>query len=287
MTIAATPETVVKVEPYASFVQVGEIFTINVTLTDVQNLYGVDVSLRWDASILQVVGVDERLGVEDCSDGVLHENVIIHWSKINNTNGRYWLAASSTKPALPFSGSGTIVRITFNVTNLGGCKLDVEATLASAEIPSMPIPHTTFDGFFGRSISISISPTTISIGENVSVGGFVIPGRANVTVVIEYFREGEAGWHLVANVTTNEQGNYLYVWRLQEEGKFEIRATAIVEGLEVMNSSVLVVNKPRQPAWLYAAIVLVVIIAVVIVAITKRRKEIKKSQYKWFSKSFC
>ena len=272
----ATPEPMIKVEPYANFAQVGETVTINISLTEVQNLYGVDVSLSWDASILQIVDADVRLGVEKYSDGVLHENVIIYWSKINNTSGKYWLVASSQKPAPPFSGNGTVVRITFNVTGVGGCKLDLKATLANSEIPSMPIPHTTIDGFFGRLINISVFPMMINAGENISIGGFIIPAQANVEVAVVYRREGETDWYTLSTVRTNEQGNYLYVWQPQEAGKYEIRATAIIEGTEETSSSVLVsVQAPEQPTWVYIIIIIVIIITVVVAAIVMYRKKSK------------
>ena len=46
--VQAAPETVVKVEPSSSYANVGETFTINITVVDVQNLYGVEVTLYWN-----------------------------------------------------------------------------------------------------------------------------------------------------------------------------------------------------------------------------------------------
>ena len=278
----ATPEPMIKVEPYANFAQVGEPFTINISLTDVQNLYGVDVSLSWDASILQIVDADVRLGVERYSDGVLHETVNIYWSKINNTSGKYCLVASSQKPAPPFSGKGTIVRITFNATDTRGCKLDIEATLANSEIPSMPIPHTTIDGFFGRLINISVFPMMINTGENISIGGFIIPAQANVEVAVVYRHEGETDWHPLSTVRTNEQGNYLYVWQPQEAGKYEIKTNAVIEGTEETSSSVLVsVQAPEQPTWVYIIILIVIIITVVAAIVMYRKKSKGKKRGKF------
>ena len=48
------PETVVRVEPYSSSTYVGETFTINLTVIGVQNLYGVEVTLCWNASVLEL-----------------------------------------------------------------------------------------------------------------------------------------------------------------------------------------------------------------------------------------
>ena len=178
----ATPETTVKVEPYASTAQVGESFTINITLTDVQNLYGVEVNLYWNASILTMMGADIRLGVESHPDGVLHEPIFIAKNETIQELGKYLLAGTSTDPAAPFNGNGNIVRITFNVTNVGGCKLDLETELADWPPPdrdpriSWPIEHITIDGFF------DLTPPTIGIPTRTP-GGDVLPEQAVIVSV--------------------------------------------------------------------------------------------------------
>ena len=278
-----SPDTLVKVEPYASIAQVGETFTINITLTDVQNLYGVDVTLRWNTSILQVVDVDVRLGEED---GVLYKTIFIAENETIQEEGKYHLAGTSTEPAEPFSGSGNIVRITFIVTNVGGCKLDLEATkLADWPPPdrdpriSQPIAHTTIDGFFGRQINIfPVSPDIVAIGENVSISGFIIPVQANVEVIILYRREGETDWLTLATVSTDQNGNYQFTWQPQESGKYEIRATATIEGTtETSDSVIITVKAPGQPIWPYITVIIVIIIIIVIAAIGVYRKRIQKS----------
>ena len=151
--VRAAPETVVRVEPYTSSANVGETFTINITVVDVQNLYGIEVTLYWNSSILKAVNTDVRLGQ---TSGVLYNPIYI--VENSTQKGKYVLAGTSTAPAPSFSGSGNIVRITFNVANLGNCKLDLETQLYDYPPPdrepriSLPIEHTTIDGFFGAAI---------------------------------------------------------------------------------------------------------------------------------------
>jgi len=153
--VQAAPETVVKVEPPSSYANIDETFTINLTVADVQNLYGIDVTLYWNSSILQVVSVDLRLGVESHPDGVLHESPSPPYIQENNViqeQGTYRLAATSMAPSPSFNGTGNIVRITFVVISPGNCTLDLETELWDYPPPnqgSMPIEHTTIDGFFG------------------------------------------------------------------------------------------------------------------------------------------
>lgn len=276
--------TKVKVEPYASIARVGETFTVNITLNDVENLYGIELTLRWNASILQVVNVDIRLGVEFHLDGVLHEPVFIAENETIQEEGKYLLAGTSHSEASPFSGDGNVLRITFNVTNVGGCRLDVEAKLADWPPPdrdpriSWPILHETIDGFFGREIKISVLPVVVLINESVDINGFIIPPLASVQVLIQYRCEEEVDWRLLSTVITNEQGDYQFTWRPQNCGKYEIRADALILGAEETSSTVFVtVKSPDQLMWVYISI-LVTVTAVMVIIVFIFRKRIKKRQ---------
>lgn len=155
--ITASPDTTVKVEPHENTAKIGDTFTVNITITDVQNLFGLEITLDWDSSILQVVNVDVRLGVESHPDGVLHEilpeyTIFIVKNETIQEEGTYQLVGTSLDRNTPsFNGSGNIARITFNVANAGSCALNLEAKLASKPLlgsVSSPITHTTVDGFF-------------------------------------------------------------------------------------------------------------------------------------------
>ncbi len=127
--------TTVAIKPSANIPRLGETITINITLTNVQNLYGLDVTLQWNTSVLQVLNVDPRLGVESHPDGVLHEispnaNILIAENNASQAIGQYHLVATSVAPAASFSGSGNIAIITFNVTSLGHSELDLTTELA-------------------------------------------------------------------------------------------------------------------------------------------------------------
>jgi len=146
--VQASPETIVKVDPLTSFADAGEIFIVNITVIDVQNLYGIEVDLYWNASVLELANVDIRLGVESHPDGVLHENF---FNITEEKKGQYTIAATSINPAPSFNGSGNIVRINFTVIGLGSCKLDLDTKLYDRPPPdgtSSPIEHTTIDGYF-------------------------------------------------------------------------------------------------------------------------------------------
>ena len=142
----AALETVVKVEPDDVSCIVGETVTFNITIVDVQNLYGIEVVVYWNSSILQVANTDIRLGE---TDGALHGS-FFHDDSLQDD--RYTLVASSVDPAPSFNGSGNIVRIYFDVINVGSGILNIETQLYDYPPPereprvSFPIEHTTVDG---------------------------------------------------------------------------------------------------------------------------------------------
>lgn len=171
--VQTVPETIVKLEPYASSANVGETFTVNVTVVDVQNLYGVEVTLYWNSSILEPVNIDIRLGE---MDGVLRNPIYI--AQNSTQKGKYLAAATSIAPAPSFNGSGNIVRLTFRVINSGDSKLHVETQLYDYPPPdrepriSLPIDHITVDGNF------DVNPPTIGIplcmpSDDVLLGQYV------------------------------------------------------------------------------------------------------------------
>lgn len=160
--VEAAPETIVKVEPESISVNVGEQIIVNITVIDVQNLYGVEVVLYWNSSMLLCVHADVRLGEPD---GVLHTPPPIFIAE-NNTiqnEGKYVLSATAVSPAPPFNGSSTIVRITFNISSPGNSKLDLQSELYDFPPPdrwppiSYPIEHTTIDG------SVTVIPEFLQI----------------------------------------------------------------------------------------------------------------------------
>lgn len=177
-TLEASPKPVVKVEPQAVFAEVGETFNVSIVIVGVQNLYGVGIVLYWDPSILSPINASPRFGVEDFPDGVLHKSIFPMANNFSQGLGRFVLAASSMKPAPPFDGDGRVAEITFKVTELKSCVLNLSADLASypSTGKSLPIDHDTISGYFNRTppteLDWRILPITIVV---ITVTAIVVP----------------------------------------------------------------------------------------------------------------
>jgi hypothetical protein len=142
--------TLVSIVPSQNSVRVGQTLTVNVTISNVQNLFGLDVTVDWNNSALQILSVNDLLGVESHSGGVLHSTpddpIQIAVNETSQTIGEHHIAATSQGAAAPFDGSGTIARLTFNVTATGHSSIRVVSELADYPTPgettSELIPHT-------------------------------------------------------------------------------------------------------------------------------------------------
>lgn len=247
--VEANAETIVRVEPYASFAHVGETFTVNVTVFDVQNLYGVEITLYWNSSILDVVKIDVRLGIASHLDGVLHGDVFIAKNETNPEEGKYLLAGTSTAPAPPFNGSGNIVRITFNTTNASDSKLDLETKLSDwppqDRIPriSWPIEHTTIDGFFDMNTPIIGIPTRIPSdqvlpNQSVKVSVNVTDSASGVkNVTLLYITNNSLTWKQLVMNPNSSISFYATIPEQQAETwvKFKIIAYDYAENLQIKN----------------------------------------------------
>ena len=152
----AQTSTMVRVEPSVVSAYLREPFTIAISLSNVHNLYGVEVILRWNPVILRATNVNVRLGIETFPDGILHEStddppIFIAKNNLTQNLGEYLLVATAMAPAPSFNGNGNIFIITFEPISLGESELIIESQLF--DYPpldrepriSLPINHATAD----------------------------------------------------------------------------------------------------------------------------------------------
>jgi hypothetical protein len=141
--------TIVSIVPAQNNVKIDETLTVNITISNVQNLYGLDVTVSWNNSALQILNINDRLGVEAYTGGVLHKTssnpIEIAVNSTSQEAGEYQIVATSQGDAAPFSGTGTIATLTFNVTSTGQSTINVVSDLADhpevGETNSEPIAH--------------------------------------------------------------------------------------------------------------------------------------------------
>jgi len=153
--------TVIKVEPETITLgpepAVGQQFTIDITMYDVADLYGWEVKLFWDNSLLNCTGEEypilpPGLNWEAPNSLLLGPGI---QQEFNATHGRWYhgLSALPMSPPMPepFTGTIKLATLTFEVLSQpplnGSCVLDLSDTKVS-DSDAVSIDHEDVDGFY-------------------------------------------------------------------------------------------------------------------------------------------
>jgi len=153
--------TTVTVSPQTSTPIVGQTITINIELSNAQNLYGVDVMLNWNPDFLSLKTNQSFVDIKTYPNGILNDPVSVVQDTATQALGQYHLVATSYTPATGFSGSGTIATLKFTVTGAGQSSLTVSSTLANYDPSgSSAIAHTDVSGTVDATASSSSSSTS-------------------------------------------------------------------------------------------------------------------------------
>jgi hypothetical protein len=122
---------------------VGSTLTVTIAVSNVQNLFGADVSLLWNPTVLSLSNVALNVG-DAQSNGVLHGTINRDYNTISagdlyvnetKVSGSYSLIAQSIGHSTPsFSGSGTIATLTFNVIAIGSTGFILQTDLADQAV---------------------------------------------------------------------------------------------------------------------------------------------------------
>jgi hypothetical protein len=167
-TVSAQTDTVVRATASTTQPHVGDTLTVEITISNVQNLYGVNVAFNWNPSVLQLISNASLLGVESNPGGVLHTTstapLYVAEADASQATGGYDLVATSVAPAPAFSGSGTIATITFSVISTGSAGLVLQTQLSDYNpAGSNFIAHTdTADSVTAVAPGSSSTPTSSS-----------------------------------------------------------------------------------------------------------------------------
>jgi len=156
--VRASPTTISLNPPEVEDLDLGESFTVNITVTDVTDLYSWDVYLTFDPEILNCTGFEEGPFLQQVATTTI-------WGQINNTAGFTTPGAILFDPAQGFpaegaTGSGVLATVTFTVKGRGVTTLHFERSKLNTVIArnTVPITHEATDGVFRNA-----APTTLNI----------------------------------------------------------------------------------------------------------------------------
>jgi len=127
-------------------------------------------------------------------------------------------------------------------------------------------------------IAISLSASSITLGETVTISGAISPARSSATVTIQYSVSGEK-WSTLGIVTTNSNGEYTYAdWKPEAAGEYKLRASWEGDENTEPKTSVIRMLTVRTPAtflipiYAVAGIMVVALVVAVVLFFIKFRK---------------
>jgi hypothetical protein len=136
-TVQAAPPTL-SVNPSASKVRMGEQLTANVNLDSATNLYGYEVWLSFNSSVLRATSINYT--------GYLNEPTYVWHQEINNTGGYIGFSVSSHLPAGSKTGGSPppLVTVYFRGNGVGTSALSLSKTIL-VDDRAMEILHQVTD----------------------------------------------------------------------------------------------------------------------------------------------
>ncbi len=192
-TKAATP--ILKIINAYNITQLGTTFNVNITITDVSNLFMWGVDLKWNASAIEVTTGDSQ-GIRlvwggqyvyfNVYEGPFMQEVretSFVCSKIDNTHGEIsHLGAGYTSFGSTPSGSGLLATMNFTCLSVGETTIElVDSTLVSPE--QQPIDHQRVNGTVTDQLP-PVSPIWTQLWFQVTVVVIVVIAVVAVVAVV-------------------------------------------------------------------------------------------------------
>jgi hypothetical protein len=169
--VKGTSTTTVYVNPEINFGAPGQNFAIDIDISEVFDLYGWEVRLRWNSSLLNVTQVTEGSFLKT-------EGETFFTYKLNNTEGYIIIDCTLLGDVAGVNGNGTLVTVQFHIKTSGGSTLDLYRTILVSST-EQPIEHIAANGYFST-ITHDLVVTTLSPFKTVVFQGYTLP--INVTV---------------------------------------------------------------------------------------------------------
>lgn len=155
--------TAVAISPASLELDCGETATVEVRISDVEDLFGVDIKVSYNPAVLEVVDSNATTPGTQIQPGDLPDvsggQGLIQVNTVDTTGGTVSYAAVRLNPAPAQSGSGVIAKITFKGKATGTSPITLVSAIL-ADQTARAIPATLTNG--SASVTCDGSPSTPS-----------------------------------------------------------------------------------------------------------------------------
>jgi hypothetical protein len=117
--VLAQSTALVHLTPVPAIVGEGQTAAVQVRIENVQDLYGLDIRVKFDPAVAEVVDADaESDGVQVLPGDLLKPDFVVR-NVADNAEGTVWFALTQLNPSEPVSGSGVVFAVTFRGKRAG------------------------------------------------------------------------------------------------------------------------------------------------------------------------
>ncbi|HUW47377.1 MAG TPA: dockerin type I domain-containing protein [Patescibacteria group bacterium] len=243
--IAESTVTAISVVPQLTSANLGQSFSINVTVSDVVDLYAWEIELSWNPSLLGTISVTEGSFLKSGGDTFF----IYSW---NDTQGHSLIDCTLIGQIVGVSGSGVLATVTFLVLGLGETPLDLhdEVLLDHNETQ---IACQVSDGYCYLNVShdvaivnVEASPMIALIGNSVNINVTVQDvGAFNESFNVTVYAGSQTIGMEPVSLSSGSSANLLFTWDTAGYAKGDYAITA---SASVLQGEVNIANNYRQTA---------------------------------------
>jgi hypothetical protein len=119
-------------------------------------------------------------------------------------------------------------------------------------------------------LTLTVSATTLSLGENTTLSGTFTPTGSSFHIKILYRQVGETAWSIAGGTPTDTKSQYSFEWTPSATGDYEVKANwqgDATTSPSDSNMQQISVREPATPINILYIIVPIAIIAIVAVAV--------------------
>ena len=166
---------VVQINPAQRTMAAGETAEITVAVSNVTDLYGFDVLLKYDPQVLEVQDMDPNKKGIQVAQGVFLDAGLVAINSVDPVQGEIHFVMTQINPSTPKSGTGALVVVRFKAVKAGASSA---LALEQAQLASRlgeDIPAQTTDGAIQVAGSSTQVPQVTATSIPVQDGGEYIP----------------------------------------------------------------------------------------------------------------
>lgn len=148
---AANGNAVVHPDPLSVGLKSGEAQDVSIRVENVQDMYGVELQIKFDPKVVQVKDADDSKDGTQIAVGEWLQDGFVAVNQADNAKGTISFAATLLNPAPPLSGDGDAATITFRAKADGTSPLKISKALLATR-DATEIKSSVQDGAIGVSL---------------------------------------------------------------------------------------------------------------------------------------